>query len=325
MFAALTTVLLAATPVVPSPSPLYELHSGFWMNLHHALYGQAQRKLQAGGAKLWLPPEYEILPAPASLTEGERAAWADAVATYASRWATKDLLRDDELGHANEILEQRESDAALRAAELPEGMAAALNKVAPLYRRKGWPEQDAANRAWVDAHAELFRRWGPTLKKETAQAFAAEWPAKPIRVDLVGYCNGGGAYTTTGDAVHTTFSTRDPRHAGIPGLEVFFHETSHALIEVTLQPAITKAAAARHIAEPPQLWHAVQFYVLGELFRRHFPDYTPYPAAQGLWTRAWPRYLAPLEKDVKPYLEGKTTLDAALVALVDDTAHVPGD
>jgi hypothetical protein len=60
------------------------------------------------------------------------------------------------------------------------------------------------------------------------------------------------------------------------------------------------------------------FYTTGEIVRRTLPSYTPYAAANGLWKRAWPMYLDPLERDWRLYLDGKAPFNAAISAIVKE-------
>lgn len=66
------------------------------------------------------------------------------------------------------------------------------------------------------------------------------------------------------------------------------------------------------------LWHAILFYTTGEMVRRALPSYTPYATTNGLWKRAWPMYVAPLERDWRPYLDAKVSFDPAISAIVKD-------
>ena len=75
------------------PLPVFELRSGFWINLHHFLYQQArlQRDSKAGKTPG---------PAPAAgpaLATGERRAWDAALAYYLANFVDRDLLFNSDL------------------------------------------------------------------------------------------------------------------------------------------------------------------------------------------------------------------------------------
>ena len=70
---------------------------------------------------------------------------------------------------------------------------------------------------------------------------------------------------------------------------------------------------------PRDLWHAIIFATSSELTRRALlargvPDYVP--SSIDLFTRAWPRYREPVEKNWLPYLDGQGTLEDAIDHIV---------
>ena len=83
----------AAEPQVDAqygPLPVFELHSGFWINLHHTLYGQARQSRDGRGSPSGIG-------ATTHRTPSEQVAWDAAVAYYAANYQDKDLLFNTEL------------------------------------------------------------------------------------------------------------------------------------------------------------------------------------------------------------------------------------
>src|SRR5207248_6259856 len=80
----------------PQQLPVFELHSGFWINLHHALYYEArQRKSflsRDANTTKSAPPTAKSVLAGKGLTDTEQKTWDDAVAYYMPNYAAKDLL-----------------------------------------------------------------------------------------------------------------------------------------------------------------------------------------------------------------------------------------
>jgi len=83
------------------PLPVFELHSGFWINLHHTLYHQARlhrdtaspdKTAKTSGPALKTPAETKP-----AYSAAEQKAWDDAVSYYAANLADKDLLFSSEL------------------------------------------------------------------------------------------------------------------------------------------------------------------------------------------------------------------------------------
>src|SRR5260370_338403 len=84
------------------PLPVFELHSGFWINLHHTLYHEARLRTTAGShdksGKSSSGPTLNAAPdAKPALTSPEQHIWDDAVAYYVANYAAKDLLFSTEL------------------------------------------------------------------------------------------------------------------------------------------------------------------------------------------------------------------------------------
>ena len=75
-------------------------------------------------------------------------------------------------------------------------------------------------------------------------------------------------------------------------------------------------ANAKRLKAPPELWHAVIFYCVGEVMRKNVPGYEPYADEQKLWQREWPGLLPVLEATFKEYIGGKGTLMSAVNGLV---------
>src|SRR5260370_2383312 len=80
---------------VYGPLPVFELHSGFWINLHHTLYHQARMRFAAAppnqsgktpGPNLNTTPD-----AKPALTFAEQRIWDDPVAYYLANYAAKHL------------------------------------------------------------------------------------------------------------------------------------------------------------------------------------------------------------------------------------------
>ncbi len=85
-----------------TPLPVFELHSGFWINLHHTLYQEARQRRastsrEANAAKAAPPISKTVLAGKGPLTDAEQKGWYDAVTYYVANYADKDLLFTTEL------------------------------------------------------------------------------------------------------------------------------------------------------------------------------------------------------------------------------------
>jgi len=152
------------------------------------------------------------------------------------------------------------------------------------------------------------------MKVALARAFAFDWPAMPVRVDVVAYANWAGAYTTR-EPSHVTVSSRAPNSGGTLAFETLFHEVMHTLDD-GLSGALGDAARAQN-KRTRGIAHTMVFYTLGELTRRLFPGHTPYAEVAGLWRRNPMAPVLPvLRTHWQPFLDGRSSFEEAIRAIV---------
>ncbi len=324
------------------PLPVFELHSGFWINLHQTLYQEARQRNSGGSGqekarestRATLGTGRSAKPA---LSPGEQQAWDKAVAYYAENYAGKDLLFTNELILLKNQLEEFEDCDELSGtrkktcdAGLPTKLTQGLEAAAAVYRAHEWPDQDRANRRWILRVAPLVREQGVGLSERLADVYQTQWPKEKIRVDVTTYANKEGAYTTL-DPLRVTISSLDARNQGAAALEVLFHEASHGIAE-RVQKAIVRECRQRNKAIPRDLWHALIFYTTGEVIRPVMSDgeqaqaerdgsvpgggYVPYAVRERLYQNGWDAYLKLLSRFWQPYLEGKASFDDAIARMV---------
>jgi len=261
------------------PLPVFELHSGFWLNLHHTLYQEARQQRGAPPASsTWkagksAKPTLQTAPAVrTSLTATEQRAWDDAVSYYAANYADKDLLFSTELILLKNQLGDFETCDELSGAKkktcdagLPPKLTHILEAAATVYRAQYWPSDDRANRAWVKRVAPLVTEQGVGLSHRLADIYQTRWPIEKIRVDVVPFANSAGAYTTL-DPLRVTISSIDPRNQDAAALEILFHEASHGIAQ-PVEQAIIRECRQREKPIPRDLWHALIFYTTGEVIK----------------------------------------------------------
>jgi hypothetical protein len=326
---------------IESPIPVFELHSGFWVNLHHFLYLQARLKMGGAasldtgrGAAAPNEPAVSLIGFPAE----EIAAWQSAVAYYEKDLAGRDLLLNVDMENINNRLAELETCADLAghsSSECTSGLkpelVQALDRAAPVYRAHWWPAHDRANREWIARVAPMVQQMGVELSGQLAEVYQRPWPPGRLHVDVVWYGGPYGAYTSL-NPIHVTISSQDARDQDIYAFEVLFHESSHALA-TGVTDAISREFRARDKPIPRDLWHALLFYTTGELVRRDLaegtitfasvdaPDpsqYQPYAARFGLYSGGWEQFLALLDLYWRPYLDGKVSFDRAIAQLADE-------
>lgn len=315
--AGMAALLLAGcASAAPSPKPpatptLFAFHSSPWINLHHYLLAKARPKATLDPEPAW--------------SGTERAAWDAALSYYREHFAKSSPLFDAGLvGIRDQLaaLEPEASSADLGGLRLDADFARVLAAAEPVYRAYFWPAHDTANREAIGRLTALVAQHPALAGKLTAWLDTA-WPATPVRVDLVVDADWAGAYTTV-QPTHLTIAASDPRQTGNTLLEVLFHESAHGLfrkVSTALDGELEKQAVRLPRRD---LWHALLFDTVGELLRRELgPSYVPYAVQQGLYQGAWGDYRLAIEKHWHPYLNGDTSLAAALERLVGDMARLP--
>src|SRR6516225_3189246 len=178
--------------------PVFELHSGFWINLHHTLYFEARRRraFLSRDANATKSTASKSVLAGKGLTDAEQKAWDDAVAYYLVNYADKDLLfttelvqLKDQLGDFEDCDELSDRKRKFCDAGLPSNLTQALEAAAPVYRAHLWPEHDRTNRRWILQVAPLVREQGVGLSERLADIYQTRWPHGKIRVEAVAYAN----------------------------------------------------------------------------------------------------------------------------------------
>jgi len=313
-----------------APLPVFEFHSGFWLNLHHTLYRIARSQRSASSSANSPAANAGI----SNLSPAEQRVWSAALSYYSRTYADHDItvslemiLIKNQLGD----FETCEDLAGLKKkscdAGLPTKLTEALDSAAPVYRAHLWQEHDRANRRWISAVAPLVRRNGLDLAHRLAEIYQTNWPKDRIRVDVTSYASSTGAYTTV-DPIRVTISNSDPRNQGPEALEVLFHEASHG-IAGSVEDAIFRECRQREKPIPRDLWHALLFYTTGEVIRpvalsagtgnsgpSSSSGYVPYAVREGLYKRGWENYLRILTQYWQPYLDGTVSFDDAVAHMV---------
>jgi len=330
------------TSATESPLPVFEFHSGFWVNLHHFLYLQA--RLSEGNSSSvengrgQASPD-ESLASLIDFPEKEIQAWHEAVAFYTTDMARRDLLLNGDMQNINDRLAEMETCPDLEGKTSPScnsglrpELIAALEQAAPVFRAHWWPDQDRTNREWIAQVSPMVRRMGVELSGQLADIYQQAWPSNRLRVDVVWYGGPFGAYTSLAPT-HVTISSHDARNRGVYGFEVLFHESSHALA-AAVTAAIAREFRQRDKPIPRDLWHALLFYTTGELVRRdvlygasattpqpgdppenYSPAYQTYATRFGLYSGSWVRFRGMLDLYWLPYLDGRISFDTAIARL----------
>jgi len=317
-----------AAPQLPR-SELFTFHSDAFINLHHFLY----RWGQAGDGALLerRDPAVDLREEDVEVISGfddgtyynGRPAfrtWNLATQFYRASMVNRDLLFDRDMVKLRDCLVMagnycdRLSDTDEEALEL-------LNMAMPVYRDLWRTRHDYLNEIWINEQIPLAKRFEARIAPRIAAAYGGEWPGQRLRVDVAPYANRVGGYTTADG--HITISSTESGSQGNLGLELLFHEASHAdPLEGPLRRMIDRAFDAIGAETPPDLWHMTIFYTAGEITRSVLaadaelgdPGYATYAETAGMWERREDnrRAFAALDVHWKPALEAQSGYQEAM-------------
>jgi hypothetical protein len=245
-------------------SERFTFHIDPWINLHHFLYEWARNVPGKLADDYRRPVDVAERTQLGHLTESEQEAWSKAVGFYRERLIQRDTTFDRNLiALRGELGALACADATARIGDAE--LWAVLTEAMPVYRRHWWPVHHASNAEWIRKEMALLRTYEAVLAGRLAEAYGGEWPAERVRVDVAGYSNWAGAYTTN-KPNQLTISSGD--YKDLEGLELLFHEVSHATFFEQRIFGDLAEAFQKHGAELPNpLVHLLQFITPAELLR----------------------------------------------------------
>ncbi len=291
----------------------------FWLNLHHFLYvlGRAQNKTtDAARDAVKRAPEDQDKGL-ATLKEPDQVIWKEAVAAYASDMSKKDLIFDDPLPAITNSLAKAADAKSLAGLNIDAAATKILEAAAPVYRKVWWPDHYRANQAWRASVEKLVAKHGETILAFITSKYQMKWPETGFGVNISGYSNWAGAYSTKGDLL--VLSSLDESNRDLYSLESVFHEGMHQWDSQVFE-ALREQARKQNKLVPRGLSHALIFFTAGEAVRRVAPEHVPYAERYGVWKRGMNELKGPIEETWKPYLDGRGTREEAFAELIKKTA-----
>ncbi len=301
--------------------PTFEFRSDFLVNLHHTLYYQAgvlQLLYSAGPDSLPGLPKRVYQQMTHYIPTEDQAQWYRALRFYQDEYGGRSLVFDDALNTV---------ENALAAGVPPVRLKLVLDDVSPIYRKALWPIHDALNGQCIGQWKTALSAYGPALFGTLSRLYQRSWLDVPYRVDVVSNTDRDGAYSIAGKGDlywHIVMSSFDRDDAGLHGFEIMSHEASHSIVapdEGPIGTAIADACKSLDRPEPADLWHAAIMFLPGVVLQRLLSPaqaggYVPAFVANGVFTQAYPRYFAAFQKSLVPYVEGRTSLQNAFHAVV---------
>jgi hypothetical protein len=309
----IVTVLLAAQ----TGTPIFRFEAdGFWLNLHHFLYvlGRAQNQTPDSQRRA-------VVNAPADQEAGLRGQserwrqdWESAVRFYAEGLSKQDAVFDRDLVAVTNAMRVPPA-AAASALKVDPALRTTLGRASAIYRAVWWPRHQQENNARVGEFARLLEQHGDAVRRYVTRAYQLQWPKGGYEINVSAYTNWAGAYSTDGDLI--VIASLDEGTKGSLGLESMFHEAMHQWD----QPMLARLArlSKEHQTAPPRngITHALIWYTAAEAVKRVIANHVGYAEGGGMWKQKQLGSFKPgLDMHWKPYLDGKGTLDEALIGLL---------
>jgi hypothetical protein len=310
------TLLVAVVLAAQTAAPIFRFETdGFWLNLHHFLYvlGRVEAKMPDITREAVAGAPADEAEGLKTLSDAERQAWREAVTFYASELSRLDAVFSRPLVRVTNTLRRAGENSPASSLKIDAALAAVLDRAAPVYRRAWWPRHRAANRTWLQSIQAPLQQYGPRLLAYVTRVYQEPWMTGGFPVNISGWSNWSGAYSTS-DAL-LVIATLNPGNQGLHGFEIMFHEAMHQWDE-EIDARLQTIAAAHNLKFNDLLSHAMIFYTTGEAMKTVVPTHVPYAEVAGIWKGRMGAFKPALDAHWKPYLEGKTTLDDALVRLL---------
>jgi hypothetical protein len=310
----MATLLLVAQ----GSGPIFRFDAdGFWLNLHHFLYvlGRAQNQApdRQRRAVVNAPGDQEA--GLQGLSLSARQNWDSVVRFYAGGLSKMDAIFDRDLIEVTNAM-RVPPDATAEALKVDPELRANLIRAAQVYRASWWPKHRRENHARVESLQRQVEQYGDKVRAYVTRAYQQNWPQGGYLVNVSGYTNWAGAYSTDVGGL-IVVSSLDESTGGSLGLESIFHEAMHQWD----QPMMARLSrlSKEHQTPPPRggITHALIWYTAAEAVKSVIPTHVGYAERGGMWQQKLNgSFKAGLDTYWKPYLDGNGTLDAALVGLL---------
>jgi hypothetical protein len=310
-------LVVAVVLAVQSGSPVVRFEAdGFWLNLHHFLYvlGRAQNHAPDAQRRAVVNAPVDHADGPARMGERERLQWESAVRFYAGGWSREDAVFDRDLVAVTNAMRVPPGTTA-EALKIEPALRAALLGASAIYRAVWWPTHQAANRARAREWSRLVEQHGGHVRAYITRAYEQAWPKDGFLINVSAYTNWAGAYSTDGGLI--VISSLDEGTRGSLGLESIFHEAMHQWDEAMM--ARLSRLSNEHQTPRPRdgITHALIWYTAAAAVKTVIPNHVGYAEREGMWRqKQLGAFKGALDAYWKPHLEGKMTIDEALVGLL---------
>jgi hypothetical protein len=238
-----------------------EFHSNYFINLHHFIFNKAMRysfyksENQKQFDSLFVEIKY-------SVDEKSKAKIMSAVKYYADSLSRRNMLFDEELTSFKYALQQSQSYNELKTKTTSFQIISAMKSADAFFKKYYWNEQNKKNKDFILASIETIKKIEEEVMANCSQYYQYKFNGKKFRVDLTDYATFFSAYTTNEPYVSAIISSTNKKHEGNQGIEVIFHEISHAMID-SVYNMQQKICSEKNLKFDHNVWHSILFYSTG--------------------------------------------------------------
>ncbi len=292
-----------------------EFHSNYFINLHHFLL---KKSIRYSFYKNTNQKNFDTLFADIKkpVDEKIKSNIMSVITYYSDSMAKKDMLFDEQLTNLKYSLEQANSVNDLKQ-KVSKLTIDAIEKADGFYKKYYWEEQNNNNRQFISKQIETIKAIESDIMEQSRKFYHYAFSTKKFRVDLTDYATFFAAYTTTEPYVNAVISSTDKRHQGTQGVEVIFHEISHAMIDSVFM-AQQKLCTTKNKSFDHNVWHSILFYSTGTFVKNALEkvgqkhELYLYKNNLGSFNSKIKKTIDLISEHWQHYLDGKITMENAL-------------
>ncbi len=238
-----------------------EFHSSYLVNLHHFIFNKAMRfSFYKNDNQKQYDTLFAELKTP--VDDKTKSNVMNAVNFYVDSLSKKNMLFDKELTSFKYALQGSADFNELRKNSNSTLIIEAMQKADAFYKKYYWTEQNKRNNEFIQTKITTITGIEEDVMANCSKYYQYTFSGKKFRVDLTDYATFFAAYTTTEPYVSAIISSTNKKHDGTQGIEVIFHEISHAMIDsvFVIQQNI---CTSKNLPFDHNVWHSILFYSTG--------------------------------------------------------------
>jgi hypothetical protein len=294
----------------------YDITVNYWFNMHHFLWLEA-----------FMNTEMDSTLITQSLSSENLAQLNIALTYYKEGLVEEDLRMSDYQTSFKEWITSDKAQMDDIPAEFQDHMEV-LMSFNETYEKLFWPEHFKACKEVLIENLPLIESTEEAYVDKITKLTRQFWDFEKIKVDLTYYAKSSDwnprnrPYTSI-FPTHVVMNAVGENDVKGNWVELLYHESAHHLIlssNYFIGGTIKDVVEAKNLKSPRQLWHAILFYLTGEISKDLLEkEKIPYPETYMQRNNVFGSSHALLEKHFRPYIDRKVTLAQAVEDFILDS------